>query len=189
MPKINHSGLSVPIVALTGFMAVGKSTVGRLLATLLHWRFLDLDYEIESRIKLPIHEIFAMKGEAAFRQMEADCLRAVIESASAPLIIALGGGTFIQPHNAELLRERGARVVFLELDVHELLQRCRAARDRSPQNPRPLAADPDAFCALYAERLPSYRHADLTVHTAGKSADQVAQEIAAALRLAAVNDV
>jgi shikimate kinase len=175
------------IVALTGFMAAGKSTVARVLGSLLRWRVVDLDCEIECRSHLRIHEIFAVYGESRFRQIEADALRSVLERACTPTVIALGGGTFVQPQNAELLRRQGARVVFLELAVEELLQRCRAAADRSPQNPRPLADDAEAFCTLYAQRLPSYRKAELIVNTAGKGAEQVAREIAGALHLARVS--
>jgi len=83
------------------------------------------------------------------------------------------------------LHSHGAHVVFLDLAVEELLRRCRAASERSAQNPRPLAADVEAFCALYARRLPHYRQAKLIVNTEGKTAEQVAQEIVAALDLAA----
>ena len=176
---------SAPIVALTGFMAVGKSTVGRILGSLVHWSFLDLDYEIECRSHLHIHEIFTMQGEQRFREIEADALQRILEDASAPTVIALGGGTFVQPDNADLLITRGAHVVFLELEIGELLERCRCARERSPQNPRPLADDAQAFCSLYERRLPLYRKAELTVHTRGKSAEQVAGEIVAALHLSA----
>jgi shikimate kinase len=170
-------------VALTGFMAAGKTTIGRTLGSLLRWRFIDLDCEIERRSKLPIHEIFAIHGEPHFRQLEADVLRSVLEQASAPTIIAVGGGTFVQSQNADRLRGRGVHVVFLELAVEKLLERCRAAGQRSAQNPRPLAADAEAFCSLYSERLPSYRKAELIVNTEGKPAEQVAREIVAALRL------
>lgn len=166
-------------------MAVGKSTVGRVLGSLVHWNFLDLDCEIESRSHLRIHEIFAMQGEQRFRRMEADALQRVLDCASAPMVIALGGGTFVQPENAERLIAHGAHVVFLELEVEELLERCRCARERAPQNPRPLADDTAAFCSLYERRLPLYRKAELTVNTKGKSAEQVAREIAAALHLSA----
>ena len=168
-------------------MAAGKSTIGRVLGSLLHWRVLDLDCEIERRSRLCIHEIFAAYGEPRFRQVEDDALRSVLEQTSVPTVIALGGGTFVQPQNAELLRRHGAHVVFLELAVEELLQRCRTAADRSPQNPRPLAADAEAFCTLYAQRLPSYRKAELIVNTAGKTTEQVAREIATALHLARVS--
>lgn len=165
-------------------MAVGKSTVGRILGSLVHWSFLDLDYEIEARSRLHIHEIFAMQGEQRFREIEAKALRRILGHASAPTVIALGGGTFVQSENAELLITRGAHVVFLELEVDELLERCRGTRERSPQNPRPLSDDAQAFCNLYERRLPLYRKAELTVHTRGKSADQVAREIVEALHLA-----
>lgn len=174
-----------PIIALTGFMAVGKSTVGRILGSLAHWSFLDLDYEIESRSHLRIHEIFTMQGEQRFREIEADALQRILEHASTPTVIALGGGTFVQPGNAEVLIAHGVHVVFLQLEVEELLERCRSARERSPQNPRPLADDAAAFCSLYERRLPMYRKAELTVHTKGKSAEQVAREIIESLHLSA----
>lgn len=166
-------------------MAAGKSTVGRVLASILRWRFLDLDCEIECRSKLQIRELFATHGEPGFRQIEADALRSVLEQVCAPTIIALGGGTFIESQNADLLRSHGAHVVFLELAVEELLRRCQAVSERSAQNPRPLAADAEAFCALHAQRLPHYRKAELIISTEGKTAEQVAREIVAALDLAA----
>ena len=171
-----------PVVALTGFMAAGKSTVGRALASLLRWSFVDLDYEVESRAGMAIHEIFARNSEAAFRRLECECLRAVLSGVNAPTVIALGGGTFILPENAAALRRRGARVVFLQTDLDELIERCRNAADR-PQNARPLARDEAAFCALYQQRLPHYREAELTVETHDKEADEAAREIAIALHL------
>jgi shikimate kinase len=172
-----------PIVALTGFMAAGKSTVGRTLGNLLRWNFLDLDYEIECHEKLRVREIFERHGEARFRELETEALRIVLEGASDPTIIALGGGTFVRPQNAALLRRYHAHVVFLQIAVEDLLHRCRAASARCPENPRPLAEDREAFFALYAERLPSYRRAKLIVNTEAKTAEQVAREIVATLRL------
>jgi shikimate kinase len=98
-------------------------------------------------------------------------------------VIALGGGTFVQQENADLLRERGVRVVFLELPLEQLLHRCRELAGRSEQNPRPLAEDERTFCALYAERLPWYRKADLIVNGNKKAPEQIASEIAQALRV------
>ena len=175
----------LPIVALTGFMAVGKSTVGRVLGSLIHWNYIDLDCEIECHSHMRIHEIFTMQGERRFREIETDALQRVLKHASTPTVVALGGGTFAQQENAALLLSHNAHVVFLELGVEELLERCRCARERAPQNPRPLADNPDAFRKLYVQRLPSYRQAELTVRTKGKSAEQVAREIAATLHLLA----
>jgi shikimate kinase len=172
-----------PIVALTGFMAAGKSTVGRALGNLLRWNFFDLDYEIECREKLHVREIFRRHGEPRFRELETEVLRAVLKSASAPTVIALGGGTFVEPQNAALLQSYRAHVVFLEIAVEHLLERCRATSARCPENPRPLAEDAEAFYELHAQRLPSYRRAKLIVNTQSKTAEQVAREIAAALKL------
>ena len=171
------------MVALAGFMGAGKTTVGRALANLLHWPFFDLDYEIELRHQLLVHEIFQQRGESGFRAIETDCLRLVLQQPPGPLVIALGGGTFAQPANAELLRSRRARVVFLETEVEELLRRCEAADHHLPPHPRPLVTTPEAFRLLYAQRLPFYRTADLTVNANGKAVEELAQEIVRELGL------
>lgn len=168
------------VVALTGFMGAGKSTVGRALATALGWTFLDLDEEIERSENLRIRELFRTIGEARFREIESLALNEVLRGASANTVIALGGGTFIQPINVALLHDHGACVVFLDAPVDELFQRC-GALISPEENLRPLAADQDAFFALYEQRLPHYRKAHLVVGTIGKSASQVAEEIAVAL--------
>jgi shikimate kinase len=164
-------------------MGAGKTTVGRALANLLRWSFFDLDCEIELRQKLLVRELFQRHGESGFREIETDTLRSVLQQASGPTVIALGGGTFVQSANAELLRRRGARIVFLETALEDLLERCRVADQNSPENPRPLAATPDAFRFLYAQRLPYYRTAHLTVNATGKAAEELAQEIVLNLRL------
>lgn len=173
------------IAALTGFMGAGKTSIGHALAALLGWAFVDLDHEIELRRKAPIREIFQRQGEAHFREIETKTLRSLLAQVSAPTVIALGGGTFIQPANVALLRNCGAHVVFLKTPIEQMLHRCCSQDNSSPENLRPLAADPEAFRALYAERVPQYRTADLTVSTADKSAEETAREIARRLRLGA----
>jgi shikimate kinase len=171
------------LVALTGFMGAGKTTVGRSLANLLRWSFFDLDYEIELRQKLLVRKIFQRRGESGFREIETDTLRSVLQQASGPAVIALGGGTFVQSANVALLRSRGARVVFLETEIEELFQRCQAANQHLPPNPRPLTTTHEAFHLLYAQRLPFYRSADLTVDATGKTVEELAQEIVLGLHL------
>ena len=68
----------VPLLCLAGFMGSGKTTVGTLLARQLAWRFVDLDDRIEAAANLRISEIFERLGEQAFRQIEADQLRATL---------------------------------------------------------------------------------------------------------------
>ncbi len=181
----SRSNSRIPaLIALTGFMASGKTTVGHALAFMLNWRFVDLDSEIEYRSKRSIREIFAEHGENRFREIEAEALRSVLEGAAGATVIALGGGTFVQPQNTELLRHWDVRIVFLELPLEQLLQRCRAVGEPSGLNPRPLAANEQALCALYAQRLPLYRQADLVVNTQEKTPDQIAREIAKGLGFA-----
>jgi shikimate kinase len=177
----DREGFTPRIVALTGFMGAGKTSIGRVLAALLGWEFIDLDHEIEAWEKMPIRDIFRLRGEPQFRRIETATLRRVLADLSSPTVIALGGGTFIQTANAGLLREAGTHVVFLEPTVDEMLERCRVETKSSTENLRPLAADPDAFRALYAQRLSHYRTADLTVSTAGNSVEENARKIAASL--------
>lgn len=171
------------IVALTGFMGAGKTSVGRALAARLGWAFFDLDHEIELHQQAPIRELFRRHGEPQFRKIETEALRQMLHQVSAPTVVALGGGTFIQMSNVDLLRNSGARVAFLETPVEQMFERCRPENPHSTEDLRPLAADPDAFRALYAERLPQYRTAELTVSTVGKTAEESAREIAEGLQL------
>ena len=170
------------MVCLTGFMGSGKSTIGRLLAAQLAWRFVDLDAEIERESGVSISQIFSQKGEAAFREIEHECLMRVLHAASArdsQLVLALGGGTFAQPRNAALIRElnapqRGssAVVVWLDCATEDLLQRCVLMGDR------PLFRDEASFRKLYEERLPYYRQADYRVESGGEPMRVVEQILA-----------
>ena len=173
----------VPVIAIAGFMAAGKSTVGRSLAWLLKWSFVDLDSEIEKRCGKSVREIFAQRGEAEFRKIEAEALCSALEAVSEPTVIALGGGTFVESQNAELLRARSAHVVFLDVPLEELLRRCRAGSERCASNPRPLAQDQQSLRKLHAQRLPHYRRADSIVAGENKTPEQIALDIARALDL------
>jgi shikimate kinase len=176
---------SVPeyrVVCLTGFMGSGKSTVGRLLAAQLAWRFADLDAEIERESGLTISQIFAQKGEPVFREIERECLGRILGSASARstrLVLSLGGGTFAQPRNAALIREfgagqrdAGAVVIWLDCATQDLLQRCVLMGNR------PLFRDEASFRKLYEERLPYYRQADYRVESGGEPMRVVEQILA-----------
>jgi shikimate kinase len=154
--------MPVRAVFLVGFMASGKTTVARELARRLDWDFVDLDTLIESRERQTISEIFRDRGESAFRLAETSALRDLTESLERNTVIALGGGTFTQTKNRELLRSCPS--VFLEIPLDELWH-------RSFQDPtkRPLRNDNLAeFARLYESRLPFYRQATMTVVTSGK---------------------
>lgn len=178
-----ESDVRPPIVALTGFMGCGKSTVGRELAARLGWAFVDLDAVIEAREQRPIREIFRVSGESAFRAAEHSALRTLLEECDRATVLALGGGGFVQTNNVDLLRQRAVQTVFLEAPVEELLSRCGIANEASPDNIRPLANHPDAFRNLYEQRLPFYRAAELTIDAHGKTAAAVGIEIIEKLHL------
>jgi shikimate kinase len=146
-------------------MGSGKTTVGTLLAQHLAWRFVDLDDRIEESSSLTIPQIFERFGELAFRQMEADQLRAALGRASEskePTVLALGGGTYAQPGCPEFLRNAGVPVLWLDSPIELLLSRCMTMTGR------PLFRDENSFRALHAQRLPSYQLADHRVDSSGE---------------------
>jgi len=161
------------VVCLAGFMGSGKTTVGTLLARQLAWRFVDLDDRIEESTGLTIPQIFERLGEPAFRQIEAEQLRAALGRASEnreSTVLALGGGTYAQPGCPEFLRHAGVRVLWLDSPVELLLARCMTMTGR------PLFRDEVSFRALHTQRLASYQLADHRVDSSGEPA-QVVSEI------------
>src|SRR5215467_3688447 len=153
-------------------MGSGKTTIGTLLARQLAWRFVDLDDRIEEGAGLPIPQIFERLGEAYFRQLEADQLRAALGRASELMqgtILALGGGTYAQPGCPEFLRSQSVPVLWLDSPIEVLLARCMTMTGR------PLFRDEASFRALHAQRLPSYQLADYRVDSSGEPARVVSE--------------
>ena len=177
------AALGVRLVALTGFMGCGKTTVGRELARVLGWKFVDLDELIETSEATTIRELFRDKGERAFRKIERKALATLLAQQSEPTVLALGGGAWVQPDTAGLLRQSWMRTVFLEVEVDVLFRRCSADGALSEANLRPLAQDRGRFEELHQQRLPHYRRAHLTVRAGAAPADEIAREIAARLLL------
>ncbi len=169
---MDRRSLPVDRVVLVGFMGAGKTTVGKLLAEKVHWPFLDLDDEIVRQEDRSIAAIFQAEGEDYFRRCESETLATVLKAKSAPYILAVGGGAYVHPGNAELLREAGVRSVFLDAGVEELRGRC---GNRGVD--RPLARDPNLFRQLYEARRSGYMAADLHIDSSGKSPQQVVEHI------------
>ena len=166
-------------VAVVGFMGAGKSAVGRALAEVLGLPFTDTD-DLVTRIEGPIDEIFARRGEAAFRATERDVAAAAAARALAvPGVLSLGGGAVLSREVREAIG-RLPHVVWLTASPDVLWARVRA----SGLGKRPLARDREGFERLLGVRAPLYRDvATLVVENDGdKDPKALAAEIAEALR-------
>jgi shikimate kinase len=143
-----------------------------VLGQLMGRQFLDLDDCIEQAEGCRIAELFA-KGESTFRKAEQAALRDVLERNSRkPMVLALGGGAFVQPENLQLLDSYRALSIFLDAPVEELWARCL----RQEKN-RPLLQDENHFRQLYENRRSSYMASSLLVDTKAKDVRVIANEI------------
>lgn len=170
--RTSHDG-TIRRVLLIGFMASGKTTVGRLLAERLGWRFYDVDEEIVRRSGQTVPEIFREHGETVFRALEAR-LAAEIRSAD-NAVIAPGGGWVTTPGALDGLPE-GTFVVWLRVSAEEAVRRVGGGGDR------PLLAGPDPLDrarTLLAERESLYRRADLVLDVDDRTVAGIVEEIAA----------
>ncbi len=167
-----HAGVCA--IVLVGFMGAGKTSVGRALGARLGWRFQDLDERVQAREGRRVEEIFRESGEVAFRRAEhAALLELLAETETGPpLILALGGGAFIEANNASLLEGAGTPTVYLDAPADELWRRCGA-----DGVVRPLRSDPGAFRQLYEMRRPKYLRARLRVETGGREIERIVNEI------------
>ncbi|HLV81034.1 MAG TPA: shikimate kinase [Chthonomonadaceae bacterium] len=158
---------------LIGFMGAGKSTVGKLCAAHLGYAFVDSDAVIEAHAGCSVAQLFAARGERAFRRLERQALAAL--SARPGVVIATGGGAVLDADNVALLRARG-RVVLLLASPEAVLARVGEAATR------PLLAgalDPRSrIAALLAERDAAYRRAaHHCVDTLQRTPEQVAEDV------------
>lgn len=163
-------------IVLVGLMGVGKTTVGRRLANLLHLPFLDADHEIEEAAGCTVSEIFRRYGEPAFRDGERRVIQRLLDGPRH--VLATGGGAFMDARTREAIRQRGVSV-WLKADIGLLMER--VAR----KGTRPLlqTADPRGTMErLVAERYPVYAEADLTVESREGPHDRVVKAIVQALR-------
>lgn len=167
-------------IVLTGFMGAGKTTVGRLLAQLLGWKFIDLDTHIEQRAGATVCELFERHGESRFRQLESSAVANALGYKQA--VIALGGGTAEQLTNRLLLEQTpGTVVVFLEAPFDTLFDRCVLQSLASPAHIRPVLASPSEARQRFEQRQPHFRR--LARHTLSTLNTSPAESSSAILRV------
>ena len=159
-------------IVLIGFMGSGKTSVGRMLASELGWRFADFDQVVEEEAGMTVAEIFARHGEPHFRSIEERVARRLLQEVD--VVLGSGGGWAAQPGRLRELPE-GTATVWLKVSPGEALLRA----SKEPGS-RPLLAGADAGDAatrLLAERTAAYAEARWAVDTEGSSVEDVSARI------------
>ena len=149
-------------IVLSGFMGCGKSTIGRRLAAALGMKFVDMDRYIEEKAGLKVREIFEQYGEAHFRALETETVRAL--AAGEDCVVATGGGTLMRPENVEAFHAGGGTIYFLDVPLAALQERLKNDKRR------PLLQVPDRRAVierLLNERRPQYLKSANVVVDAG----------------------
>lgn len=166
--------MSGPLVVLIGPMGAGKSTVGALLASRLGVALRDTDEDIAAAAGKSVQDIFVDEGEAHFRAVEADAVAAALAEHDG--VVSLGGGSVLADQTQALLKEH--TVVYLRVGVADAVKRVGLGSGR----PMLLGNVRGRIKTLLEERAPIYESvATLVVDTEGRSADDVAAELATSL--------
>lgn len=169
------------VIALVGFMGAGKTSVGATLAERLGVPFVDLDRAIAEAAGAPIAQLFREFGEVGFRARERQALRNLLVDPQ-PMVLATGGGTFVDGQMREWLLQR-TRTVFLAGTPDTLLKRLGSPEQRAM---RPLLRGPDpekTMRRLLEERTPMYQQSETTVHTDDLELPQIVENVVRALGL------
>lgn len=171
MPRIAEP----PVAVLIGMPGAGKTRVGGEVAQMLGVRFTDSDEVIEQRAGMRITEYFSEYGEPKFRELESQVIADLLHTANG--IVSLGGGapmTESVRRNLQKYISQGGKVVYLQADPQEAMERARRGGNRPM-----LAGDADArWRALYEERDPVFDAvANVHVHTRGSSPQHAARKV------------
>lgn len=119
-------------VILIGYMASGKSSIGKILANKLNYNFIDLDNYIENKEKASIANIFKSKGEIYFRKLEAMYLKAILEKEN-QIILSLGGGTPCYGNNMDvILSDINSKSIYLKTSIPTLVNRLKNEKSKRP---------------------------------------------------------
>ncbi|MBN2318976.1 MAG: shikimate kinase [Acidobacteria bacterium] len=152
-------------------MATGKSSVGKRLAFLMDYDFLDMDAVIEKEEGMTIPQIFSSRGEPAFRALESNLVQRL--AAQSGKVVATGGGAIANRKNLEILKSSGT-VITLTADPETILLRVGSGEDR------PMLKGDDKMeriATLMAEREEAYAQADISVDTSSLNIDEAARYI------------
>ena len=163
-------------IILTGYRATGKSSIGKILADMLGFGFIDTDETIEKRQGETITEMVGRGGWDLFRRKEENLLLELARSRNK--VIASGGGSVMHERAWSKLRQ-DALVVWLTADIKTICRRLAADGDTEDQRP-PLTemGTMDEIAMVLSQRQPLYeKSSDITIDTEGKNPEEVAEII------------
>ncbi len=162
-----------PGLYLVGFMASGKTEVGRVLAEELGWKFFDMDTEIQKREGCTIAEVFASRGEQHFREVESTTLQHLVSRIQGghPCVVATGGGAFGEQRNWDIVENNGV-TVWLDCSL-EVIENRLGSHDPA----RPLSVNRQLMRELYEARRPLYARADFHIDANCNEPSQVTRRI------------
>jgi XRE family transcriptional regulator, aerobic/anaerobic benzoate catabolism transcriptional regulator len=164
---------AVDRVALIGLRGAGKSTLGRLAAKRLRWKFIELNREVEHESGFSMAEIFRLYGQEGYRRLEFNALRK-ISARREPMVLATGGGIVSEPATFELLVS-SFFTIWLRASPEEHMARVRQQGDLRPMANERAAMDD--LRTILSTREPFYARADAVIDTSGRSVDSGANEI------------
>ena len=168
-------------VVLLGYMASGKSSLGKLLAKELGLHFIDLDQYIEDALGQSIPSVFAERGEIFFRKTEHSMLRKVLDEHD-NFILSTGGGTPCYSGNMDLILENSDYSIYLQLTVPALVERIKNEKENRPLVKHLSNEDLPEFVGKHLfERSPFYGRAQHVVVCDGKDLDTLINEVKALL--------
>jgi shikimate kinase len=164
---------------LIGFMGTGKSSVGSLLANQLNYTFIDTDSIIEEQEGITINEIFRVKGEASFREIEKRVLRKLTEEYNDKgFVMSTGGGMPCNPGNIYYMKQNG-KVIYIKSTMNDILERVKESETRPIiHRLEKTGYMKEGLEALLKEREHYYMQADITVSNTKKdSTDEIVKRI------------
>lgn len=159
-------------IYLIGFMGVGKSTIGKLLAEEMNGQLVEMDEAIEAEQKMTINEIFTEHGEAYFRDLESALVARI--SRESNQIVSCGGGAVLREENVANMKKSG-KIVFLSATPETIYQRVRYSTNRPLLNGN---MNVEYIAELLEKRRALYEGAaDVTIATDGKEVQEIVREV------------
>ena len=152
---------------LVGMMGVGKTTIGRKLATRLGYHFIDMDEQIESDQNCNISEIFTHQGEEFFRHLETNLLERLLHVQNT--VIATGGGVVVAEGNLDLMKRIGT-IIYLKTSIEDIKERV----NRTLHRPLLQTENPEErIHMLLQQRTPLYEQADQIIEIKNLSPQRI----------------